>query len=55
MKLAAEVLFETGKYIHLNHSIIEKARKELDKKVGEDFIYKPLLGDRNPPLNYREN
>ena len=55
MKLAAEVLFETGKYIYLNHSIIEKARKELDKKVGEDFIYKPLLGDRSPPLNYREN
>ena len=31
----------------------KKAKKELSERVGEDFNYFPLLGDRDPPLDYR--
>ena len=55
MKLAAEVLFDTGKHIYLNNSVIESAKNELHQKTGEDFLYTPLLGNREPPLNYRDN
>lgn len=55
MKLAAEVLFDTGKHIYLNNSIVVEANKELELKTGKDFSYYPLLGDRDPPLKYREN
>ena len=55
MKLAAEVLFDTGKHIYLNNSVIETAKSELHQKTGEDFLYTPLLGNREPPLNYRDN
>jgi len=37
----------------LDPSITEKAEKELLRKVGKDFNYSPLIGDRDPPLNYR--
>ena len=32
-----------------------KANKELEDRRGIDFKYKALLGDREPPLNYRVN
>ena len=34
-----------------NQDIIEKADKELVKRRGTNFVYKALLGDRNPPLD----
>ena len=34
--------------------VIEQAKKEQRIRVGENFNYKPLLGDRNPPLDYRK-
>ena len=52
-KLAVQVLSETAIEIYLNPSIAEKAKAELLVNVGEDFNYVPLLGDRDPPLNYR--
>ena len=52
-KLAAQVLSDTAIEIYLNPSIAEKADEELSRKVGKDFNYLPLLGDRDPPLNYR--
>jgi len=52
-KLAVQVLSETAKEIYLNPSIVKKAKNELLINVGEDFNYVPLLGDRNPPLDYR--
>jgi len=53
MKLAAQVLSETASEIYLNPSIATEAKKELNRKVGKNFNYVPLLGDREPPLNYR--
>jgi len=52
-KLAVQVLSDTAIQIYLNPSIVKRAKKELSDRVGEDFIYFPLLGDRNPPLDYR--
>ena len=53
MKLAVQVLSETAKEIYLNPSIPIKAKEELAINVGNEFIYVPLLGDRDPPLDYR--
>jgi aminobenzoyl-glutamate utilization protein B len=34
---------------------VDQAKKELQNNVGPDFKYQALLGDRKPPLNYRNN
>ena len=52
-KLAVQVLTETAREIYLNPDIVKQAEVELSTNVGEDFNYVPLLGDRNPPLDYR--
>ena len=52
-KLAVQILTDTAKAIYLDPDIIDEAKKELAKRKGEDFKYIPLLGDRNPPLDYR--
>ena len=33
--------------------LVAKAKAELKQKVGS-YVYKPLLGDRKPALNYRD-
>ena len=52
-KLAAEILSETAIEIFLDPAIASKAKQELERRVGADFKYVPLLGDRKPPLDYR--
>ena len=52
-KLAALTLSKSIKYILENPNIIEEANNELLERTGKDFNYKPLLGDRKPPLDYR--
>ena len=52
-KLAVQVLTETAREIYLNPGIVKQAEAELSINVGEDFNYVPLLGDRSPPLDYR--
>ncbi len=52
-ELAAKVLAKTARDIFLDPSIIEDASKELIQRQGKDFVYYPLLGDREPPLDYR--
>ena len=53
-ELAAIVLAKSAIEIISNPSIIEEAKTEHVERIGKDFIYKPLLGDRKPPLNYRK-
>ena len=55
MKLAAKVLTASAKKIYENPEIIVDAKQELASRVGEDFKYGALLGDRDPPLDYRVN
>ena len=53
-ELAAKVLAKSAVEIFSDQTIIEQAKKEQRIRVGENFNYKPLLGDRNPPLDYRK-
>ncbi len=46
MALAAIELFE-------NSQLRADAKAEFDERRGEDFVYEALLGDRSPPLDYR--
>jgi aminobenzoyl-glutamate utilization protein B len=46
MALAAIELFE-------NDELRAEARAEFEQRRGEDFVYEALLGDREPPLDYR--
>ncbi|MEL6923925.1 MAG: amidohydrolase [Bacteroidota bacterium] len=54
MMVAAKTLTLTAIDIYLNPSVTKTARKELIEKRGENFVYKSLLGDRKPPLDYRK-
>lgn len=54
-ELAAKTISATAIEIFNNPYLINDAKKELQERVGEDFQYKALLGDRKPPLNYRVN
>ena len=53
MLLAARVLAMTATDLYSNPALIERARKELEERRGADFEYSALLGDREPPLDYR--
>ncbi len=53
-ELAAKTLAKTATEIFLDTSIIDISKNELKYRVGNNFKYKPLLGDRKPPLDYRK-
>ena len=53
-ELAAKVLAKSAVEIFSDQSIIDEAKSEQKLRVGENFNYKPLLGDRKPPLDYRK-
>lgn len=53
MMVAAKTMALTAIDLYLNPAIIEKAKEEFKKDVGE-YKYKALLGDRKPALNYRD-
>jgi aminobenzoyl-glutamate utilization protein B len=52
-KLAAQVMADTAQDIFKDPSVLEDAKTEYQNRVGENFQYVPLLGDRDPPLDYR--
>jgi aminobenzoyl-glutamate utilization protein B len=52
-KLAAQVMADTAQDIFKDPSVLADAKTEYQNRVGEDFQYVPLLGDREPPLDYR--
>jgi aminobenzoyl-glutamate utilization protein B len=54
MLLAAKVLATTAVDLFSDASLVDKARQEWQERRGPDFQYTPLLGDREPPLDYRE-
>ena len=53
MMLAAEVLAATARELYVNPKLVAAARTEFEQRRGADFVYRPLLGDRDPPLDYR--
>lgn len=52
-RLAAETLALTAAELLQSPELIEKAKAEFDEARGADFSYSALLGDREPPLDYR--
>ena len=51
--LAAEVLAATAIDLLSQPELVAAATAEFNERRGSDFAYVPLLGDRDPPLNYR--
>ena len=54
MLLAAETLAWTAVDLFRDPTHIMAARQELTERRGADFRYEALVGDRNPPLDYRQ-
>jgi aminobenzoyl-glutamate utilization protein B len=50
---AAKTLAMTAYDLFTNPALIEAAREEFVTRRGDDFEYEPLIGDREPPLDYR--
>jgi aminobenzoyl-glutamate utilization protein B len=53
MILAAKTMTLTAIDLFEDPEITTKAKEELLRRRGANFVYKPLIGDRNPPLDYR--
>lgn len=53
MMVAAKTMTLTAIDLFTNPDLLAKAKAELQQKVGS-YVYKPLLGDRKPALNYRD-
>lgn len=53
MIVAAKTLALTAIDLMTDADQIASARAEFDERRGPDFSYIPLLGDRKPPLDYR--
>ena len=53
MMIAAKTLALTGMQLLDSPKLIQAARENFIEKRGKDFIYKPMLGDRKPALDYR--
>ncbi|HIG22241.1 amidohydrolase [Henriciella sp.] len=52
--LAAKTLTAAAIELYQNPALVEAAREEFEEKRGENYEYKSLLGDREPPLDYRK-
>ena len=55
MVVAAKTLALAGAQLFADPALIAAAKAEFDKSRGPGFVYKPLVGERAPPLNYRNN
>jgi aminobenzoyl-glutamate utilization protein B len=53
MQNAAKVLALTAIDLYRNPDIITAAKREFEERRGKDFVYRSLVGDRAPPLDYR--
>lgn len=54
MMVAAKTLALTAIDLMQNMDICKKGKAELMERRGTNFKYDPLLGDREPPLDYRK-
>lgn len=52
---AAKVMAMTGVDLIMNPVLITKAKEEFEAKRGKDFKYESLVGDREPPLDFRKS
>ena len=54
MVVAAKALTLTAIELFENPEIVREAKAERERRVGSDFVYESLVGDRPPPLDYRK-
>jgi len=54
MMNAAKTLALSCIHVFQNPAIVEEAWETIQEQRGPKFDYYPLLGDRDPPLNYRD-
>ena len=54
MLLAARSMALTAIRLYEHPDVLAKAHQEWLEQRGKDFDYEPLLGDRDPPLDYRK-
>ena len=54
MMVAAKTLALTAVDLYKQPSLLSQARAEFEKRIGPDFEYQALLGDREPALDYRK-
>ena len=54
MIVADKTLARTAVALFQDPATLAAARQELEHQRDEDFVYRPLLGDRKPPLDYRD-
>lgn len=54
MMIAAKTLALTAIDLFTDPKAVAEAAAEYRGRVGPDFKYRPLLGDRSPPLDYRK-
>ena len=52
--VAAKTLVLTAGQLYPGADLIAAAKAEFDKSRGPGFVYKPLIGDRATPLDYRK-
>jgi aminobenzoyl-glutamate utilization protein B len=52
--VAAKTLALTVAQLYSSPDLVQAAKGEFDKSRGPGFVYKPLIGDRPPPLDYRK-
>ncbi len=53
MMVAAKTLALTAADLFTDPSRLAEVRAEFERRRGADFRYRPLIGDRAPPLDYR--
>lgn len=54
MMVAAKTLTLTAIDIFNDPAVTQKAKAELIRRQGKNFVYEALVGDRQPPLDYRK-
>lgn len=54
MEVASQALARTAVALYRDPKLVQEARREFDSRRGANFQYRPLLGDRAPPLDYRD-
>ena len=54
MQLAARLIAQTAVDLWATPDLMRQAQEELETARGKDFKYAALLGDRDPPLRYRD-
>ena len=50
----AKVMFLTAYDLYNSPQTVEAVKAEFEKRRGPDFEFRPLIGDRQPPLDYRK-